>query len=162
MCGHYHKYELRNGKEWQTEPINPRNPAERECEEWKGGGECAYPIGVLHNVLLSHRGQRGPFAAVGGPDGAAFVRLEFAYCNKHTQYPCHQHMSQSRHFLFNSKTFTCTNVYKAKSLSWNSGKPHGAKPASNGKPPAEFAPFDSPWERPYFNSKTLPCAEKNV
>ena len=50
--------------------------------------------------------------------------------------------------------------YNAKSLSgngtlsWNSGKPHGAKRASNRKSQAEFAPFDSLWERPCCNSGT--------
>ena len=47
------------------------------------------------------------------------------------------------------------NVYAAKSLSWNSGKPYGAKRASNRKPQTEFAPSDSPWERPCFNSGTI-------
>ena len=48
-------------------------------------------------------------------------------------------------------------MYEVKSLGGNGGTPHGAKRAWNKKHQAEFAPSDSPWERPCFNSGTLPC-----
>ena len=51
-------------------------------------------------------------------------------------------------------------MYKAKRLSWNSGKPHGAKCAQWENPQEEFSPSDSPWERAFqlkgrFNSRAV-------
>ena len=53
------------------------------------------------------------------------------------------------------------NTYKAKSLSWN-GAPvetvasrMGETQSGQEKPQAEFVPFDSPQERPCFNSVTV-------
>ena len=57
--------------------------------------------------------------------------------------------------------FSAENLHKAERLNrngtwgWNNGKPHGAKRGSNGKAQVKFAPCDSPWERPCFNSGTV-------
>ena len=54
--------------------------------------------------------------------------------------------------------YCITNLlYKAKYLRWNSGKPHGQNAHPIEKPPTKFAPSDSSWERPCFNSGTLLC-----
>ena len=59
------------------------------------------------------------------------------------------------HIEFGVNVCALIYMYKAKRPSWNSGKPHGVKRAQWESPQEEFAPSDSPWERPCFNAETV-------